>query len=304
MMRFSVVGGGRLGTALAFALTRKGWQLAVIADRDPAAARRARAVVGRGRASADIGRAARGVGVLFLCVPDEAVGPTARKLSQSGADWARRVVFHTSGLLPAAALEPLRRKGARVAALHPVRSFPEKRGDSRLFRGISWSVQGDLEAVRVGRTVVRRLGGRVFRVREEDKPLYHAACSLASNALVVLEAAAADLLGGTGISRTSARTALFPLLEGTLQNVKKLGWEKALTGPVARGDVRTVRRHLEALRSRPLEGEIYRALASKALWLVGRQNIPVRKVRALSRLLEGRRLPPRAGRRPSRRPAP
>ena len=304
MMRFSIIGAGRLGTALAFAMTRRGWELAVIADCDPAAAREARAAVGRGRASGDIRRAARGVGVLFLCVPDRAVRPTARRLARSAAGWPGRVVFHTSGLLPSSALEPLRRKGAPTAALHPVRSFPEKKGGLRLFRGISWGVEGDPQAVRLGAAIVRRLGGRVFHVHEEDKPLYHAACSLASNAFIALEAAAADMLQVAGISRASARTALWPLVEGTLRNVKELGWEKALTGPVARGDVGTVRCHLEALKARPLEAEIYRALAKRALGLVGRGKIPAGKVRTLSRLLEGRRLPPRAARRPSRRPAP
>jgi predicted short-subunit dehydrogenase-like oxidoreductase (DUF2520 family) len=305
MTRFSIVGAGRLGTALAAGLTRKGWELAVIADRDPAAAREARKIVGRGRASADVRRAAsRGAGVVFLCVPDDAVEAAARTLARSRTHWSDRIVFHTSGLLPAAALEPLRRKGARAASLHPARSFPEKKSGARLFRGILWTVEGDREAVRLGREIVRTLGGRAFVLREEDKPLYHAACSLASNAFVALEAASAALLEAAGISRRSAADVLLPLVQGTLQNVKKLGWEKSLTGPVARGDVRTVRRHLEALASRPLEDEIYRSLGKQALKLAARGKIPAQRIRALRRMLEGRRLLPPAARRTSRRRVP
>ena len=304
MTSFSIVGAGRLGTALAFALTRKGWDLAVIADGDAAAARESRRIVGRGRATGEIRRAAGGAGILFICVPDDAVEAVAGTLSRSGGEWPGRIVFHTSGLLPAAALEALRRKGARVASLHPVQSFPSKKGGGRLFRGIFWGLEGDRDAVRLGREVARALGGRSVVLREKDKPLYHAACSLASNAFLSLEATAAALLREAGVSEKSAAAALMLLVKGTLRNVKKLGMEKSLTGPVVRGDVRTVRSHLEALKFHPLEGEIYRALGKQALGLITERNIPAHKVRALRLLLEGKRLPLRASRRTSRRRVP
>ena len=305
MSAFSVVGAGRLGTSLARALTRRGWGLEALVDRDPAAAREARRIVGRGHAGTDIRlAAARGAGVVFVCVPDDAVETVARALARSGADWAGRTVFHTSGLLPSAALEPLRRRGARVASLHPVRSFPERTGGPRLFRGIVWAVEGDADAVRLGARIARSLGGRPIRLSVEAKPLYHAACCVASNFLVALEAAAAGLLSEAGVGRATAARALFPLIQGTLRNVKELGWTKALTGPLARGDVRTVRRHLEALAGRPLADGIYRALARQALALVEPGKVPAANIRALRRSLGGKRPPLRGARRTSRRPAP
>jgi predicted short-subunit dehydrogenase-like oxidoreductase (DUF2520 family) len=288
MSRFSIIGAGRVGTALGFALTRKRWDLVAVADKSPAAARESRKVIGRGAATTDIRRAARGIQILFICVPDDSIEAVARRLARAGVGWSGRHVFHTSGLVSAAALDPLRKKGAYVASLHPVQAFPSKKGGARLFRGISWGLEGDREAVRAGRGVVKALGGRSFLLREMDKPLYHAACSLASNAFISLEGAAAALLEEAGISRKSASAVLLPLVQGTLQNVKKLGLKNALTGPFARGDVRTVRRHLEALKSRPLHEEIYRALGKQALGLVPGGKIPARKVRALKRLLEGR----------------
>jgi predicted short-subunit dehydrogenase-like oxidoreductase (DUF2520 family) len=294
-----------MGTSLARALARRGWDLAVIADRDPAAAREARRIVGRGRATADMRRAAaRGAGVVFVCVPDDALAGVAQRLARAGGDWAGRTVFHTSGLLSSAALEPLRRRGASVASLHPVQSFPARTGRPRLFRGIVWSVEGDAGTVRLGAAIARGLGGRAVRLSAEAKPLYHAACSVASNFLVALEAAGAGLLADAGFDRRAATRALLPLVQGTLQNVKELGWARALTGPVARGDVRTVRRHLQALAGRPLAGEIYRALAKQALTLVDPRRVPAKKVRALRRSLGGRRPPLPGARRTSRRPAP
>jgi predicted short-subunit dehydrogenase-like oxidoreductase (DUF2520 family) len=294
MKTFSVVGAGRVGTALAFALTRRGWTLEVIADRDAAAAREGRRIVGRGVASGDIGRAARGARILIISVPDDSLERVARELARTRHDWSDRLVFHTSGLLPAAALGPLRKKGARAASLHPVQSFPEKKGAARLFRGIYWGIEGDKEAVAAGRALVTQLGGRVLLLKEKDKPLYHAACSLAANAFLALEETAAGLLRGTGIDRKKALAVLLPLVQGTLQGVKKIGPEKALTGPVSRGDVRTVREHLRALESRPAVRKIYVALAGQALDLALKKGIPAARLRALRRLLGGRRPPLRA----------
>jgi predicted short-subunit dehydrogenase-like oxidoreductase (DUF2520 family) len=288
MKRFSIVGAGRVGTALGFALTRKGWELAVIADRDAAAARESRGIIGRGRATTDLRRAARGVHVLFICVPDDAIEGVATRLARSGSGWSGRLVFHTSGLVAASALGPLRARGASVASLHPVRAFPEKKGGAHLFRGIYWGLEGDGAAVKAGRGIVKALGGRSFILLEKDKPLYHAACSLASTALISLEGAAASLLEEAGIRRNTATAILLPLVQGTLQNVKKLGLKNALTGPLVRGDVRTVRRHLDVLRSRPVPLEIYKSLGRQALGFVSGGRIPAGKVRALRRLLEGR----------------
>ncbi|MEN6311675.1 MAG: NAD(P)-binding domain-containing protein, partial [Acidobacteriota bacterium] len=103
MRTFSIVGAGRLGTSLAAALSKKGWNLEVIADRDPLAAREGRRIVGRGRATADLSKAGR-ADVLFVCVPDDSLEAVARKLARSGPDWAGRIVFHTSGLHSSGAL--------------------------------------------------------------------------------------------------------------------------------------------------------------------------------------------------------
>lgn len=304
MKRFSVIGAGRLGTSLGRALARSGWELAAIADRDPAAARESARIIGRGAATADVVGAARRAPVVFITVPDDAVEAVARRLARARPDWSGRTVFHASGLLPSSVLAPLRARGARVASLHPVQSFPAKAGGARLFPGIFWGTEGDPEAVRLGKGIVRSLGGRTFAVRADRKPLYHAACSLAANSFVALEAAAAALLAETGAGQRAAAAVLMPLVQGTLQGVKKFGLGKALTGPVARGDVGTVRRHLEALASRPLHDEIYRALGLAAVRLLEQGKAPPRRLKALRRLLEDRR-PPLPGARPrSRRHAP
>ena len=286
MKSFSIVGAGRLGTVLGAALARRGWKIEAIVDRDMRAARESRRIIGRGRALASLDAAARPGDVVIIAVPDDAVGRVAAGLARSRVSWAGRPVFHTSGLLPARVLEPLAKRGALVASLHPVQSFPRKEAPASVFRGITWGVEGDPDGVKAAGEIVRGLRGRILLIAEKDKPLYHAACSLASNALVALEWTASEVLRAAGIGEHAAAGMLHPLMQGTLQNVKNLGLDKALTGPVLRGDLATVRRHLEALRGDPGTGDVYLALGKKILRLAGRSGLQAGRVRALKRLLE------------------
>jgi len=285
---FSIAGAGRLGTALGAALVRRGWRIALIVDTDARAAREGRRLIGAGRAATALGRASRPGDVIIIAVPDGAVGRLAAALAGSGLSWAGRTVLHTSGVLPARVLEPLRRRGALTASLHPVQAFSRKDAPASTFKGITWGVEGDAEAVETAGSIVRGLGGHVLLLSEESKPLYHAACALASNAFVALEWTAAGLLRTAGMGEKDASGILLPLVQGTLQNVKNLGLEKALTGPVVRGDAAAVKKHLEALRGDPAANEVYRVMARQVLRLAKRTGLPESKVKALRRLLGGR----------------
>jgi predicted short-subunit dehydrogenase-like oxidoreductase (DUF2520 family) len=286
MNGFSIIGAGRLGVCLARALAGKGLDLKFISDRNPGAAREGRRTVGRGRATSDNAKAALASKYVFVTVPDDSVAGVARGLSEAPGDWRGRFVFHTSGILPARLLSPLQRKGAGIASLHPAQSFPDKSAPAGLFKGITWGIEGDAEALREGERIIRRLGGNVLRLAASDKALYHTACSLASNAVAALGETAAGLLEETGIGRNQAVAVLFPLVQGTLQNVKNIGLEKALTGPVVRGDLGTVRLHLEVLENRPAIAAIYRGLALGVLKRTAGSGLSPARVRALRRLLE------------------
>jgi predicted short-subunit dehydrogenase-like oxidoreductase (DUF2520 family) len=288
MKRFSIVGAGRLGTALGSALARRGWRAEAIVDREARAARESRRIIGGGRASTAPAAAAKAKGLVLIAVPDDAVRGAAFVLARSGGSWAGRDVFHTSGLLPASVLGPLAERGARVASLHPVQSIPRKDAPASVFTGITWGVEGEPAAVGAAAGIVRTLRGHVLLLSERDKTLHHAACALASNAFVALEWTAAGILGQAGMTEEAAAGMLWPLVQGTLQNVKSLGLEKALTGPILRGDISTVRMHLEALRTDPGAREVYTALGKRILRLAGKSGLPAGRVRALRRLLEGR----------------
>lgn len=288
MKRFSIVGAGRLGTMLGAALVRRGWTAVAIIDKDVRAARESRRIIGQGVATTDFHRLAKAADIVVITVPDDAVGQVAGELARSGISWSGKTVFHASGLLPARVLEPLRKRGAHIASVHPVQSFPRKDAPPSIFKGITWGVEGDPAAVAAAEDMVRSLRGNILLLSEKDKPLYHAACSLASNAMIALEWTASGMLGAAGIGEKAAAGILSPLLQGTLQNVKDLGPEQALTGPILRGDAATVRLHLKALRDDPPARGVYLVLGKQILRLAEKGGIPASRVRTLKRLLEGR----------------
>lgn len=288
MKTFSIVGAGRLGVSLGAALARRGWTPMAIVDRDARAAREGRRLIGGGRASTAAAAAAAARGPVIIAVPDGEVRRVASDLAQAGGPWAGRAVFHTSGILPAAVLAPLARRGARTASLHPIQTFPRRDMPASVFAGISWGLEGDGAAIETVRAIVRSLRGHILLLSADNKVLYHAACALASNALVGLEWTAGSVLGKAGIAEDAAAAALAPLVQGTLQNVKTLGPAGALTGPVLRGDVATVRKHLDALKGEPEARAVYAALAKRVLHLAEKRGLAENRARSLRRLLGGR----------------
>jgi len=288
MADISIIGAGRLGTSLGRALAAKGHRIRALACRSLRSAKLARAAVGQGRPVTDIAEAAALGKIVILCLPDEKIRATAARIAGSGVDWRGKTVLHTSGVFPAEALGPLRKKGAALGSFHPAQSFPEKGMPPSRFRGVSFGLEGDREALEVAGRLVRDLGGRPLALSAEAKPLYHAACILASNYPVILWQAAAEMLERAGVPGRKAVRLIGPLVEGTLRSVKKLDPERALTGPLVRGDVGTVKAHLEALsRLAPRHLRVYREIGLAALETAGKRGLAPGKTRAIRALLEG-----------------
>jgi predicted short-subunit dehydrogenase-like oxidoreductase (DUF2520 family) len=181
--------------------------------------------------------------VVLLCVPDTAIADVARGLAP-GHGW----IGHTSGATPLSALDPHERR----FGLHPLRSFTRARGAEQL-DGAPAAVTGETEVARgVGFELARLLGLEPFALAEEDRALYHAGAAIASNYLVTLQRAAAEIFREVGAPEGAVRS----LMQSVIDN----GFE--LTGPIARGDWETVDRHLDALRRRkPTLEPLYRTLA-------------------------------------------
>lgn len=173
-------------------------------------------------------------------------------------------LIHVSGALGLEPMEALKVKWA-VGSFHPLQSFPRPR-PPEAFRGSLIAIDATTPALltQLGR-LARDLGARPRRVTDDERALYHAAAAFASNYLVVLMSEAAKILGDAGWNEKESVAALLPLMEGVMQNVSKTPIHKALIGPIRRGDVGTVRRHLRALAPRPRTEALYRMLGAVAL---------------------------------------
>jgi predicted short-subunit dehydrogenase-like oxidoreductase (DUF2520 family) len=151
-----------------------------------------------------------------------------------------------SGAAALDVLDPAADAGARRLAVHPLQTFPSAEDALERLRGAGVAVTADDgEGDAFGMSLARDMGGMPFRVRDQHRPLYHAAAVFASNYLVAVSALAAELFSAAGLDDPAA--AMAPLQRATLQNIERLGAGAALTGPAVRGDVTTIERNLAAL---------------------------------------------------------
>jgi predicted short-subunit dehydrogenase-like oxidoreductase (DUF2520 family) len=272
MKTIAIIGAGRLGTSLGNALKKTGYQIKALSCLSLSSARESSRLIGEGQPCTDNLKAAGTSRIIIITVPDDKIKKSAEELASGIPDWEEKLVWHCSGLLPSRILDPLKAKGALTASVHPVQSFAKKNADPDVFKGVYFSMEGNPEAQQASKTIIKKLGGHSFVIKAEDKPLYHAACSIASNFLLVLLESASSLLQKSGNTPEKSLKILFPLVQGTLQNVKNFNTRSALTGPIARGDIKTISSQLEALRKHPPHYEMFLKLASQALEMAIRKN--------------------------------
>ncbi len=263
----SIVGAGRVGGAIGLALARAGYTITAAWSRSRSGRQRAHSLLDVPVLEpADTAAAGD---VVFLSVPDDALGEMAEQIAP--AVHKGQFVVHTSGGMPVATLAPVKDAGARVGSLHPLQTVPDAQRGAEALQGAAVAVTSDNAERLALMRLARAWGGRPFVLADEDKRVYHAAAVFASNYVVSTIWAATTLLQSIGIR--NAGDLLSPLVRATVDNVLHRGGPKAITGPVARGDVDLVKRHVEALRNADrAEGAIadaYAALARMTASLIG-----------------------------------
>ncbi|MFC2165453.1 Rossmann-like and DUF2520 domain-containing protein [Acidobacteriota bacterium] len=286
MKTIAIIGAGRLGASLGYSLSQKGYTIMAVSTRAKHSAEESKQLIGQGSALTDNIEAAQLARIIILSVPDDDIPRIVKELVSHELDWKGKLVFHCSGLYPSSLLHDLESKGALTASVHPNQSFPRKFKDANAFQGVYFALEGSEQARDLVENIVRDLGGHSFIIRAEDKSVYHAACSVASNFFVALLDVAVALLQQCGLEPNTGRDILLPLVERTLQNVKKLNTSGALSGPIVRGDHKSVKDHLDALEKFPPYHQMYIILASQALEIAKRRGeISPDRIKALEDLL-------------------
>ncbi len=258
MTRIGVVGAGRVGAVLAAALRAAGHEVSAVAGESRASRARIDALLPGVRVDKPTA-VSRSCDLLLLTVPDDMLANVVSMLSASGAIREGQYVVHTSGKHGLAVLAPAAALGARVLAMHPAMTFTGTAIDLGRLPGCVFGVTAEEGTVELAGGLVGDLGGRTVWVPEDRRVLYHAGLAHGANHLVTLVAQAMDLLRASGADDPAA--TLRPLLNAALDNALTSG-DAALTGPIVRGDVETVRAHLRDIaEASPSTLESYVAMA-------------------------------------------
>jgi predicted short-subunit dehydrogenase-like oxidoreductase (DUF2520 family) len=266
----AIIGAGRLGTALAFCLKRCGYSINEVVARQrntsSASARRLAREVGASASSRTTARF--DADLVWFCVPDSKIAQVALEFSDD--DWKGKIALHSSGVLPSDTLLPLRKRGASVASAHPLMTFVKASVPN--LSGVMFAAEGDAPALPVVRRIVRDMGGEMVVLRKRDKAAYHAFATMVCPLFLSLLACAEEAAGLAEISRQQARRRVLPIIRQTLWNYSEWGLAKSFTGPIVRGDARTIGLHLDALAKTAAARDAYIALANAAVKYLPSKN--------------------------------
>jgi predicted short-subunit dehydrogenase-like oxidoreductase (DUF2520 family) len=269
----NIIGSGRVGRACGRMWARaKVFEIQDVLTRSQASAAEAVRFIGAGKAVAALGEM-REAEVWMIATRDDAIVPSARTLAASGKVTPDDIVFHMSGATPSSDLAPVKENGALVASVHPIKTFTDAERAVKSFAGTYCAAEGDAGALAVLKPAFEKIGAQVFEVTAALKPVYHSGGVLACNYLVALIEGAVRAHEQAGLPRAASLKALEPMVRETVDAIFSTGTDKALTGPISRGDVATVKRQLAAVESwDPAMAALYRGLGRIAVDLARRDG--------------------------------
>ena len=288
-IRIGVFGTGRIAQALGRLLSDSGETVVAVAGWNSSRAHAAAAFIAHDVAAVSPDTLSQYADHILIAVPDRAVCGAALTLANSGMHSG--VALHTAGSLGPEALQPLIEAGVSCGVFHPLQTVPSKEAGVQSLPGSTYGITG-MHAARVwAEYLATQLAGHVLVIPAEKIRLYHMAAVMASNAIIGIIDAASGLMEAAGIERDRALSALQPLAEASIQNVASLGPEDALTGPIERGDVDTIREHLNTLgasspnKSADNTMKLYLAVSFQLLDIARRRGLTSTKAVELERIL-------------------
>jgi len=263
MLKLGFIGAGTVGTALSARLSGLGYPVVAVSSRRRASAQRLAQAV-KGCRVFDNQGVADAAELVFITTPDDAIARVASEVK-----WhPEQGVVHCSGADSTDILKPAKKFGAQVGVFHPLQTFASAKQAVENIPGSTFALEAEEPLMKMLKEMATALGGNWVEVKAGDKVLYHAAAVIACNYLVTLVKLATDLWQTFDVPPQKATQALLPLLRGTIHNIDTVGIPQCLTGPIARGDVGTIKKHLDALeQTAPHLVSTYREL--------GLQTIPI-----------------------------
>lgn len=284
---FAIIGAGMVGTAIGCLLKKSGYAVAAVADKSPAALKRAHKYTGAEcfRKPSDVLDKA---GCILVTTPDDAILSVCRDIALH-TSVKGKFVFHMSGAGGLDLLEPAKKAGAAVGSIHPLQSFSSVDNAIKSIPSSYFGITADARSKTQARDIVLALGGNPLYISDGQKPLYHAAACAASNYLVSLLNVVESIYSSIGISEKDAKKAYLPLVYGSLRNIEQSGSVQALTGPIARGDAGTIKKHVDAINARlPRYASLYSILGLAAADIARQKGtLNTRQKKIITGILKG-----------------
>jgi predicted short-subunit dehydrogenase-like oxidoreductase (DUF2520 family) len=242
------IGAGKVATAFGHCLHERNVTICGYFDRHPTRAVNA-ATLSKSTAFSDTARLTDASDIILITTQDDYIKGVCEAICQAGHISSRHLVGHMSGALPSSILKAARAMGATIFSLHPLQAFADEESALEALPSTFFSLEGQGEGLPEIERLLSHMGNPYFWIDSDHKRLYHLSACVLSNYLVTLIDQGLAALEKSGVDRQEGFQAMQQLMDGTLANVRRMGTEKALTGPIARGDGGTVRGHIEALEA-------------------------------------------------------
>lgn len=281
-LKIAVIGAGRLGTAIGYFIAeKKEKNIKIVSVSAPTkkTINRAKKIFGGYKENIlftnSNASAAEKANTIFICTPDDIISKACESIYniRKNTD-KRRTIIHFSGSKSLKELEAAEKRGDYIASMHPLKSFASVRGAIETLKGTEYGITYiDKKGEDIIKLLVKVLGGNSIFVKDDTKPIYHAAACISSNYLVALIDYAVYINKKIGISQEQSTRGLMSLIEGTVDNIRQMGTKKSLTGPIARGDIGTIREHLNIFKKflNKEDTEIYKVMGRKTAY-IAREN--------------------------------
>lgn len=286
-LNVSIIGVGRIGGALAIALSEKGYNIGQLVSRQNNKSEKIAELIDQKTqvlSLSDLNKIS--ADVVFITTPDPEIRATAEKFASSLVK--KPIVFHTSGALSSEVLKSLEGKGCKTASLHPLVSISEPILGAKRFKAAFFCVEGEREACKAAEKIVSDLEGNSFSIPTEFKTLYHASAVMTSGHTTALFSIAVETLAKCGLDKKTAQAILLPLLKSTVENLFSQTPSEALTGTFARADIETLNHHLESLHQNvsPETLKIYIQLGLQSIKLAEENGADSDKLEAMKGILK------------------
>jgi predicted short-subunit dehydrogenase-like oxidoreductase (DUF2520 family) len=283
MLTIGFIGAGITGTALSVRLAQKDYQVIAVASKSLSSAKKFESRIQGCHSYETLQEVADHAQFVFITTPDDVIATVV-----SNIKWHKgQYVVHCSGAHSTDILEAAQKCGAYTGCFHPLQTFAGIEQAIENIPGSTFAIEAEAPLSNILKEMAAAMNGNCVELQAGDKVLYHTAAVIACNYLVTLVKLATDLWSEFGTSRAQAVKALMPLLQGTLSNIERVGLPDCLTGPIARGDMGTIEKHLRALEEKaPSLLSSYRELGLQTISIaVAKGKIDTERAEALKTLL-------------------